>query len=537
MKNILLSMLLALTTSISHAKGTNFENPQFIFEMNNNAEYCINKVSFTHSATILDITFTANEKTTICIPSDCYITDLADKHYPLVSVEGLMLNKTTIVNKGESRHFSIQFKPMTSTTKMFHYYEGTSSNSQKIIGIHDKSLEHGSLPLEDYIKAHPYTMPNSWFKTGTITVRGKIEDYDADKLGFRTLEYIHSDIFKFKLDKIVCNIQSDGTFEAKFEADHPVLGSFNAKEDCNLPTLYFYALPGETIDFAVRKDDNDQYKCLYLNGSSKETERFLQNKFYYSSIAYMLLGINKPIHAAKQDIEDNWNKMTFYISNLCEFMHYTPLEAQLAYTDAQTIFATFLFYYAEQSENNYRQHNEHAAKGNKIENTEIIAPYIDAKNYSIMSKIDCNNPMVLSTLHGVDFAQYLYFCRPLSLPGFITSLQDPAQLVTMKTIERERKWIDHTHNVINEMTDGKQNDFMSQLILYIRFIQQNEAWLSQKANKKQTQNDSFLSVKQNQPEKSTHSELSEIYDIYHSAITHPYIRKRLEQLYTELTSK
>jgi hypothetical protein len=107
-------------------------------------------------------------------------------------------------------------------------------------------------------------------------------------------------------------------------------------------------------------------------------------------------------------------------------MHYTPLEAQLAYTDAQTIFATFLFYYAEQSENNYRQHNEHAAKGNKIENTEIIAPYIDAKNYSIMSKIDCNNPMVLSTLHGVDFAQYLYFCRPLSLPGFITSLQDPA---------------------------------------------------------------------------------------------------------------
>ena len=39
-------------------------------------------------------------------------------------------------------------------------------------------------------------MPSDWFKTNTITIKGRIEEYDAELFGFSSMACYYNDVFE-----------------------------------------------------------------------------------------------------------------------------------------------------------------------------------------------------------------------------------------------------------------------------------------------------------------------------------------------------
>ena len=70
------------------------------------------------------------------------------------------------------------------------------------------------------------TIPQDWFKTDTITIRGRIENFDAEKFGFTTMTCYDMDVLEHEEEVIILNIAADGTFETKFQANYPVFNEF-----------------------------------------------------------------------------------------------------------------------------------------------------------------------------------------------------------------------------------------------------------------------------------------------------------------------
>ena len=76
------------------------------------------------------------------------------------------------------------------------------------------------------ITGQAQTIPQDWFKTDTITIRGRIENYDAEKFGFTTMTCYDMDVLEHEEEVIILNIAADGTFETKFQANYPVFNEF-----------------------------------------------------------------------------------------------------------------------------------------------------------------------------------------------------------------------------------------------------------------------------------------------------------------------
>ena len=108
------------------------------------------------------------------------------------------------------------------------------------------------------------TIPQDWFKTDTITIRGRIENFDAEKFGFTSMQCILTDVLEYEHNTILLNIAADGTFEKKFQANYPVFNEFfNYDSKNGFNEIYFFARPGETIDITVKTNAEGQYECFY----------------------------------------------------------------------------------------------------------------------------------------------------------------------------------------------------------------------------------------------------------------------------------
>ena len=147
------------------------------------------------------------------------------------------------------------------------------------LAIHYKNQIANAPTMQELAEAYPWKVPDDWFKTDTITLKGRIEGYDAEKFGFTSMECSFSDVFESDRSTVlVLNIAEDGTFCKKFLASYPVQQVFYTTDSkVSFHRIPFFARPGETIDVTVRKGSFGRYECVYSDGSSKDVERWLRN--------------------------------------------------------------------------------------------------------------------------------------------------------------------------------------------------------------------------------------------------------------------
>ena len=111
----------------------------------------------------------------------------------------------------------MHFAPLPKKIQIFDFIEGDGSGAFKLLGIHDKKYKIKFPMMQELADANPWAVPEDWFKTDTITVKGRIEGYDTEKFGFTSMECFFQNVFEKDNATQVLDIAPDGTFYKKFQ--------------------------------------------------------------------------------------------------------------------------------------------------------------------------------------------------------------------------------------------------------------------------------------------------------------------------------
>ena len=205
--------------------------------------------------------------------------------------------------------------------------------------VYDKIEVMNAPTMQEIVEANPWTVPTDWFKTDTITIKGRIEDYDAEQFGFTSMACYYNDVFDKNNTVLVLDIADDGTFCKKFLASYPVCNSFIADgSKVFFNAIRFFARPGETIDITVRKGTFGRYECIYNNGSSHDVERWLRSGNDYSDVFRPLSSFKGKLEEGNSLAESVWQNAMYRLQIVSRREHYTPMEIQLALADIQSNF-------------------------------------------------------------------------------------------------------------------------------------------------------------------------------------------------------
>ena len=244
-------------------------------------------------------------------------------------------------------------------------------------------------------------IPQDWFQTDTITIRGRIENFDAEKFGFTTMTCYDMDVLEHEEEVIILNIAPDGTFETKFQANYPVFNEFfNSDSKVGFRDMYFFARPGETIDITVKTNADGQYECFYNSGSSKDLERWLKSGLTVENLSRSrtLAHFEGKFSEVGKEAERTWQDMQSHLQEKGSQLHFTPLEMQMALADLQVTFAYAMIDYSW----NHWQKVTNIEERDGVWHQEVtdsaeLKEFDKPENYKPLRHVDFNNPQLIAT--------------------------------------------------------------------------------------------------------------------------------------------
>lgn len=481
-KNII-TILLALVAMAGQAKTfKTIKNPVAMACVNvANGELKAREVIFRDTATTVHFTMEYSKGQSFQFVSSSYLMDEDGNRYPLHSAEGLKLN--TWVQSPESgiTEFTMHFAPLPKKIQIFDFIEGDGTRAFKLLGIHDKKAKLKVPTMQELTEANPWTVPDDWFMTDTITVKGRIEGFDAEQFGFTSLECFFQNVFEKDDATLVLDIAPDGTFYKKFQASYPICQLFYTLESkVDFGEIPFFARPGETIDITVRKDDNGRYVCVYNNGSSRDAARWLRTREEITDVLLPLVLFEGSFDKGNILADKVWQNSMYRLQNVAHREHYTSMEMQLALAYVQTRFAYYYMTYAMNRRYALMKQNESAEWQNLA----------DAKSYYHLHRIDFDNPLLFASS---DF------------PHLLNRIQyaQPAMRALFSTAGQQR--MDNYYAVLREMLGSKDNTLIAQLCLYQQMLTESRRWQTDKESK---------------------------YAMFSNTFTHPYVKAKADEFYS-----
>lgn len=525
-KQTIITALLALVALAGQAKTyKTIKAPVAMACVNvHDGELKASEVIFRDTATIVHFTMEYPKGQSFQFVSSSYLMDEDGNRYPLRSCEGLKLD--TWVQSPESgvTDFTMHFEPMPKKVQVFNFIEGDGNRAFMLLGIHDKTTVSTSrqtklkVPtMEELSAINPYSVPSDWFKTDSITIRGHIEGYDAEKFGFTSMECFYQDIFEKEDATLVLDIEDDGTFYKKFRTSYPVCQRFYTMESkVDFSEMLFYARPGETIDITVRKNDNGYYECLYRNGSSHEVERWLKSKLMTNYLSYPLALFNGSFSDATALAEEVWQNMLFRIGMVSRRDHFTPLEVQLALSDAQTCLTTAFLDYASNKKYSVRKQADGVYSDEIVDSVNWKA-LNDAKCYTPLHRFDFNNPLMILNNQFPFLVNRVQYAQPAMQAYFNSTGQ---------------KRLDNYYAVMREMLGSKDNTLMAQLCLYQQMLTEFRNWRTQKERTIEAlKNSPDLPDSLRQRALNSIPTVESKYAMVSNTFTHPYVKAKADEFY------
>ena len=409
-------ILFALVAMAGQAKTyKTIKNPVSMAHNIYGGELKAREVIFRDTATTVHFTMEYPKGQSFQFVSSSYLMDEDGNRYPLHSAEGLKLN--TWVQSPESgvTYFTMHFESLPKKVQIFDFIEGDGSGAFKLLGIHDKKYKIKFPTMQEIAEANPWTLPADWFKTDTVTIRGRIEGFNAERLGFDMLHCYYKDEFE-KGDAVqVLNIAPDGTFYKKFKISYPFRQLFWTKEaKTQFDEIPFFARPGETIDITVRIHEDGRYDYTFNSGSSRDVERWLRSSDEYSDIFRPLSAFKGKLEEGNCLAESVWQNAMYRLQTVSRRKHYTPMEMQLALADIHTDFIERYLSYVDNHASDLIKYEERDGKWNAeiVDSIEYEKVY-DTKNYYPLRHIDFDNPLLLAsqdftfTLNRIQYANYV----------------------------------------------------------------------------------------------------------------------------------
>ena len=501
-KRTIITLLLALVAMAGQAKVfKTIKAPKAMASNIYRGELKARDVILADTASTIHFTMEYPQGQNFRFVNTCYLMDEDGARYPLHAVEGIKLDSWVSVPESGSVDFTMHFAPMPKRTKVFDFIEGDVNGAFVLLGIHDSKMKLKAPTNEKLFKANLYTIPDDWFKTDTITVKGRIEGYDAERFGFTSMECYYRDLFEKGGTTLVLDIAPDGTFQKQFLASYPVKEAFFTHDSkVGFEEMPFFARPGETIDITVRETADGRWDCQYAGGSSKEVERLLKSKLLVSDMLYPLNSFKGTFDEANKKADEVWQNLMYRLQVVSRRDHFTPLEMQLARASAESCFAEAYMSYAMMREDDVmKQELRDGVYYQEIVDSMEWNALFDMSNYDRLSRIDFDNPLLLSedmTYFTINRIQY-------AKPVFERMYEDAEG--------DDKKQITNQVAALRDLMNCDHNNLLAQLCVYQEMLS----------------NYKYLRLKND----SKPGALDDIMQHYFSAFTHPYVRQKAEAFY------
>ena len=489
------------------------------------------EVVFRDTATTVHFSMEYHKGQYFCFVKESYLMDEDGHRYPLRSAEGLALD--TWVQSPESgvTDFTMHFEPMPKRVQVFDFIEGDVKGAFMLLGIHDKKTKLKAPTLKALSDANPYAVPADWFKTDTITIRGRFEGYDAEKFGFTSMQCHYEDVFEKDATTLVFDIAADGSFEKKFQASYPIRQHFFAEQTkIGFDEIPFFARPGETVEVTVRPNERGQYDCFYGDGSSKDVERWLKSSLKMSDLAYPLHMFKGKFSEANEMMERTWNNMLYSLQKEGLRQHFTPQEMQLALADLQVHFAYAVMDYAMYHEDAVRKYEQRNG-GYQM----VILDSVEweglhkMESYRALHRVDFDNPLLLTSNSYPITLNRIQFARPVRKQKYEGLLDEIGGYVN--NLENAEKILSNNVQALRNLMGTNHNGFMAQLCNYKDMAGSFDSWRNSEAAIPQILADTTMTVAEREEGAATIQTPSRMMPLYLGVFSNPYIHQKAEAFY------
>ena len=374
-----------------------------------------------------------------------------------------------------------------------------------VLFVYDKIEVMNAPTMQEIVEANPWTVPADWFKTDTITIKGRIEDYDAEEFGFTSMACYYDDVFEKDNTVLVLDIADDGTFCKKFLASYPVCNSFIADgSKVFFNAIPFFARPGETIDISVRKASFGRYECVYNNGSSRDVERWLRTSRKLEGVMKPLWKFEGTFDEANEVADEVWRRAMARLQHVSRSEDYTPMEVQLALADFQANFGMDYIGCIERIAGGLTKSEER----DSVWYTEILdsaewKKYLDYETYAPMRRIDYDNPLLFASSSYFFLQNRVQYAKPVREDLYKGILSEGGGMEV--NFENYSKKLANGLAALRKFMGADRENLTAQMCVYKEMAQEFDTW------------------------RNTDDLLNSLFPLYLDALKNPYIRQKAEQ--------
>lgn len=374
-----------------------------------------------------------------------------------------------------------------------------------VLFVYDKIEVMNAPTMQEIVEANPWTVPADWFKTDTITIKGRIEDYDAEEFGFTSMACYYDDVFEKDNTVLVLDIADDGTFCKKFLASYPVCNSFIADgSKVFFNAIPFFARPGETIDISVRKASFGRYECVYNNGSSRDVERWLRTSRKLEGVMKPLWKFEGTFDEANKVADEVWRRAMARLQKVSRSEDYTPMEVQLALADLQANFGMDYIGCIERIAGGLTKSEER----DSVWYTEILdsaewKKYLDYETYAPMRRIDYDNPLLFASSSYFFLQNRVQYAKPVREDLYKGILSEGGGMEV--NFENYSKKLTNNLAALRKFMGADRENLTAQMCVYKEMAQDFDTW------------------------RNTDDLLDSLFPLYLDALKNPYIRQKAEQ--------
>ena len=532
-KQTIITALLVLVAMMGQAKiYKTIKAPEAMACLNVWGELKAREVIMRDTATTVHFTMEKEKGQSFLFASTSYLLDEDGNRYPLRSADGIALDSWVQSPESGITNFTMHFEPIPKKVQVFDFIEGDEKGSFRLLGIHDKKYKVNVPTLQELSEANPYTVPADWLKTDTITIRGRIEGYDAEKLGFTSMNCYYYNVFEKDGTTLIFDIAPDGTFEKKFLANYPTREVI-APDNSNMrfDNMSFFARPGESIDITIKPNEHEVYECYYNNGSSKEVERWLKADLDMWKLTKPISNFKGKIGEMDKVADQTWLDILYIIQREAARMHFTAQEMQLALAHMQGVFV-------EAIANYIRSHKRGLVKVEEVDgdfNVEILdsIEWNELKkmeNYKMMQRVDYDNPLLMcNDFHFVlNRIQYADVAIRRQYEG--VENENGEYIINA---ENYKKMLADYLSALRELMGTDKNNLTAQLCVYNDMMNRFDTWRSREDSIPQIQADTTITLAEREHRLANMASLSNMMPVYLDVLTNPYIHQKAEEFYAK----
>ena len=489
-----------------------------------NGDLMVREVVFADTATTVRFTLDYPAGNNFRILDTCYLQDEDGARYPLRSAEGLSVNTWVTSPAGRTTDFTLHFEPLPKRTRVFDFIENDGRGAFMVLGIHDRKHKLRLPTMEELAGANAYTAPADWFTTDSVTLRGRIEGYSPEA-GFPTqLELSYTNVFDKDELVMVADIRPDGTFEKRWEVDHPKQHSF--RWDKALPGMSYlevFARPGDTINVTVRRGEDGQYRCIYHDGSSQAVERWLKSGLDLCGFASRMYHFKGTPGEADALAEKLWKLIIYRLQTVAARHSFTPMEMQLAMADAQVQHAMGVMDYALGKMLNMEMVT--------AADSAVYATLCDTAFYRrMLSRINFDNPLLMASGYYEILLNRIQYAWP------VIGADGPVEIT-----DENGPWTNTPESILREMENRyakwrgmmgcTKNNLMAQMCNYQEMLDDYKLWCVNEINKDSVLANPKLSEEERKQQAASVPCLSNVFPRYVASFTHEALRRHAEQFH------